>query len=49
MIAKNGEGRNWVENNIDVCCHKNLDHDQAVLLRTFAYDRPGPMPCGIDS
>lgn len=42
---KNEEGRSWVENNIDVCCHRNLDHDQTVLLRTFAYDRPGPMPC----
>ena len=39
----------WVENKIDVCCHRNLGHDQAVLLRTFAYDHPGPMPCEIGS
>lgn len=44
-----GEGRGWVENNIDVCCHRNLGHDQAVLLRTCTYDRPGPMPCKIGS
>ncbi len=40
------EGRGWVENNIDACCHcaychKELGHDRealAALLRSFAYD-----------
>ena len=40
------EGRGWVENNIDACCHcaychKELGHDRealAALLRSFAYE-----------
>ena len=47
------EGRGWVENNIDACCHcaychRELGHDQetlAALLRTFAYDRPRAEVC----
>ena len=47
------EGRGWVENNIDACCHcaychKELGHDQAALealFRTFAYDRPRAEVC----
>ena len=42
------EGRGWVENNIDACCHcaychRELGHDQAALtalFRSFLYDRP---------
>ena len=47
------EGRGWVENNIDACCHcaycqKELGHEQAALaalLRTFTYDRPRAEVC----
>lgn len=47
------EGRSWVENNIDACCHcaycqKELGHEQEALetlLRTFAYDRPRAEVC----
>ena len=47
------EGRGWVENEIDACCHcaychKELGHDQAALaalFRTFAYDRPRAEAC----
>ena len=47
------EGRGWVENEIDACCHcaychKELGHDQAALaalFRTFEYDRPRAETC----
>ena len=47
------EGRGWVENNIDACCHcaychKELGHDRealAALLRSFAYDCPRAEVC----
>ena len=47
------EGRGWVENNIDACCHcaychKELGRGQAALaalLRTFTYDRPRAEVC----
>ena len=47
------EGRGWVENEIDACCHcaychRELGHDQAALMalfRTFAYDRPRAEVC----
>ena len=47
------EGRGWVENNIDACCHcalchKELGHDPevlAALFRTFTYDRPRAEVC----
>lgn len=47
------EGRGWVENNIDACCHcaccqRELGRDQealAALFRTFAYDRPRAEAC----
>ncbi len=47
------EGRGWVENEIDACCHcaychKELGHGQealAALFRTFAYDRPRAEAC----
>ena len=47
------EGRGWVENNIDACCHcaychKELGHDQAelaALLHTFVYDCPRAEAC----
>lgn len=47
------EGRGWVENNIDACCHcaychRELDHGQeelAALFRTFSYDRPRAEVC----
>ena len=38
-----------MENNIDVCCHRDLGYDQAALLGTFTHERPGPMPCEIGS
>ena len=42
------EGRGWVENNIDACCHCAYCHRElggseaalAALFRTFVYDRP---------
>ena len=42
------DGRGWVENNIDACCHcayclhelGQADEALAALFRTFAYDRP---------
>lgn len=47
------EGRGWVENNIDACCHcaychRELGHDQAALtalFRSFLYDRPRAEIC----
>ncbi|MCI9242624.1 MAG: glycosyltransferase [Lawsonibacter sp.] len=47
------EGRGWVENNIDACCHcaychKELGRERAALeslLRTFAYDLPRAEVC----
>ncbi len=47
------EGRGWVENNIDACCHcaycyERLERpEQALraLLRSFAYDRPRAEVC----
>lgn len=47
------EGRGWVENNIDACCHcaychRKLGHDQAALtalFRSFLYDRPRAEIC----
>ena len=47
------DGRGWVENSIDACCHcaychKELGHDQAALtalFRTFVYDRPRAETC----
>ena len=47
------EGRGWVENEIDACCHcaychKELGHEQAelaALFRTFEYDRPRAEAC----
>ena len=47
------EGRGWVENNIDACCHcaychRELGHEQAALaalLRTFTYDWPRAEVC----
>ena len=47
------EGRGWVENNIDACCHCAYCREQlgqpdaalAALLRTFAYDRPRAEVC----
>ncbi len=48
-----GEGRGWVENNIDACCLcarclEQLDRPQEALTalwRTFAYDRPRAEVC----
>ena len=47
------EGRGWVENNIDACCHcaychRELGHDQAALtalFRSFLYDHPRAEIC----
>ena len=47
------EGRGWVENNIDACCHcaychRELGHEQAALaalFRTFTYDWPRAEVC----
>ena len=47
------DGRGWVENNIDACCHcaychEHLDHPEAALaalFRTFSYDRPRAEVC----
>ena len=47
------EGRGWVENNIDACCHCACCHEAlgqpeqalAALLRSFAYDRPRAEVC----
>ena len=47
------EGRGWVENNIDACCHcaycyERLDRPEEALqalLRSFAYDRPRAEVC----
>ncbi len=47
------EGRGWVENNIDACCHcaychRELGHDHAALtalFRSFLYDRPRAEIC----
>ena len=47
------EGRGWIENNIDVCCHcaycrerlNQPDAALAALLRTFFYDRPRAEVC----
>ena len=47
------EGRGWVENNIDACCHcaychREQGHDQAALtalFRSFLYDRPRAEIC----
>ena len=47
------EGRGWMENNIDACCHcaychRELGDEQAVLaalLRTFTYDWPRAEVC----
>ena len=47
------EGRGWVENNIDACCHcaychRELGDEQAALaalLRTFTYDWPRAEVC----
>lgn len=47
------EGRGWVENNLDACCHcaycreelGQPDQALAALLRTFAYDRPRAEIC----
>ncbi len=47
------EGRGWIENNIDACCHcaycrdalGQSDEALAALFRTFAYDRPRAEPC----
>ncbi len=47
------DGRGWVENDIDACCHCAYCQEQlgrseqalASLLRTFAYDRPRAEVC----
>ena len=47
------DGRGWVENNIDACCHCAYCREQlgqgetalAALLRTFTYDRPRAEVC----
>lgn len=47
------EGRGWVENNIDACCHcaycyERMDQPESAvraLLRSFAYDRPRAEVC----
>ena len=47
------DGRGWVENNIDACCHCAYCHEQlgrpdaalTALLRSFAYDRPRAEVC----
>ncbi len=47
------EGRGWVENNIDACCHcayccERMEQPERALrslLRTFAYDRPRAEVC----
>lgn len=47
------EGRGWVENNIDACCHCSYCYRQMgkpekslqALLRSFAYDRPRAEVC----
>ena len=47
------DGRGWVENNIDACCHCAYCQEQmgqpeaalAALLRTFVYDRPRAEVC----
>lgn len=47
------EGRGWVENNIDACCHCAYCHEQleqpeaalAALFQTFSYDRPRAEVC----
>ena len=47
------DGRGWVENNIDACCHcayclhelGQADEALAALFRTFAYDRPRAEVC----
>ena len=47
------EGRGWVENNIDACCHCAYCHQKLgrprealeALFRTFAYDRPRAEVC----
>lgn len=48
-----GEGRGWVENNIDACCHcaycyEHMEQPEKAfqwLLRSFAYDRPRAEVC----
>lgn len=48
-----GEGRGWVENNIDACCHCACCYEQMgqperalqSLLRSFTYDRPRAEVC----
>ena len=47
------EGRGWVENNVDACCHCAYCHEElgqpeaalGALFRTFAYDRPRAEVC----
>ena len=47
------EGKGWLENNIDACCHcsycqEELGHDHealASLFQTFSYDRPRAEVC----
>ncbi len=47
------DGRGWIENNIDACCHCAYCHDKlghsnaalTALFRTFAYDRPRAEVC----
>ena len=47
------EGRGWVENNIDACCHCAYCYEQMerperalqALLRSFSYDRPRAEVC----